>query len=374
MLSLVEGLVYFYLFICIGLLAFNILYITRAKRMSRRREKRIKEWRHILVLADPGKPLPDSLIRRLRRIDNLTAFFNVASEHFTGERADARSFVMGNQPFFRTLADVYGRKQAMERAFFAYVVATFYSLAGMTDHSMSELLLSYLPDSTVYCRENILNALYVLGSESAVEHAFDTLNDNRWYHHPKLLSDGMVRFAGDQEALVRRLWAHRGEWEECLLLGVVQFAALLPENAFSEEFLQALEHETLPLEVRFALLRYFQKHIYPPAKPVMLHFLAGQGAEDSQLAVVAASELAAYPGEDTHRALTRAMHDRNWYIRRNAASSLNRLGMTEAEKEEIRHSGDRYAVEMMEYVLGSEGVRKPAAPAAEKKETAEVGA
>ena len=241
MLSLVEGLVYFYLFICIGLLAFNILYITRARRQARRREKRIKEWRHILVLSDPGRPLPDSLIRRLRRINNLTAFFNVANEHFAEEKADARSFVEGNQPFFRTLAAAYGRKSAMERAFFAYVVATFYSYAGIKDHAMSELLLNYFPDSTVYSRENILNALYVLGSESAVEHAFDFLNEQHWYHHPKLLSDGMVRFTGDKEALVRRLWSYRTKWEECLLLGVVQFAALLPENTFAEEFLEALE-------------------------------------------------------------------------------------------------------------------------------------
>ncbi len=363
MISLVEGLIYFYLFICIGLLAFNILYITRARRQARRREKRIKEWRHILVLSDPGRPLPESLIRRLKRINNLTAFFNVANEHFSEEKADAHSFVTGNQPFFRTLAEAYGRKPAMERAFFAYMVATFYSYAGIRDHSMSELLLNYFPDSTVYSRENILNALYVLGSESAVEHAFSILNEQHWYHHPKLLSDGMVRFTGDQEALVRRLWAYRAQWEECLLLGIVQFAALLPENTFAEEYLEALEKEQLPLEVRFALLRYFQKHVYPPAKPVMLHFLAGEDAEDSQLAVVAVSELAAYPGEDTRTALVHALHDRNWYVRRNAATSLNRLGMTEEEKGAVRNSGDRYAVEMMDYILGTAGQQKSAATA-----------
>ena len=212
-------------------------------------------------------------------------------------------------------------------------------------------MLSYLEDSTVYCRENVLHALYALGRPQALEHAFEILNQRGWYHNPKLIADGMASFTGDKTALVLRLWKHRGEWEESLNVGTVQFAMSLTDPALDEAFYQALDAEVLTTEVRFALVRYFQRHPYEPVRHVLYRLLDTQDAQDSQLAVAAAAALQLYPGEDTRQHLKQALHSRSWYVRHNAASSLNRLGITPEDMEEIRQSGDRYALEMLQYVI-----------------------
>ena len=56
----------------------------------------------------------------------------------------------------------------MEQAFFAYVIAAFHPAIGDRQSPLLECLLNYLENSTVYSRENILNALYALGSIQTV--------------------------------------------------------------------------------------------------------------------------------------------------------------------------------------------------------------
>ncbi len=224
---------------------------------------------------------------------------------------------------------------------------------------LAEILLGYLENSTVYCRENVLCALYALGNGPAVEHAFEVLNEHGWYHHSRLLSDGMAKFSGSKAELVRRLWRHRSQWADFLVVAVVQFAAGLQE-AFFEEFLPGLEEEQLSQEVRFALVRYFGHHICPECKPILLRFLQTGDGGESGLAIVAASALARYHGEDTLLGLMLALHSRVSDVRRYAAASLAALGISEESMAEIRADGDRYAIEMLEYMTENRAPRKKA--------------
>ena len=278
---------------------------------------------------------------------------------------DCAAFFTNNLPAFQTLALHYAKQPAMQRAFFAYVVASFHTKIDGQKSAFAEILLGYLEDSTVFCRENVLHALYAVGHERAVEHAFEILNEHGWYHNPKLLSDGLVLFTGDRSALALRLWKHRDAWEEPLTVSVVQFAAMLNAPELDRVFADALEHESLSTEVRFAVVRYFGRRRYEPVRETLLAMLEKHDGEESQLAIAASSALASYPGEDTEAALKSAIRSHNWYVRHNAALSLTRLGLTEDEKEEIRASGDRYALEMLEYAestmpqkpSGKEGAR-----------------
>ena len=365
MRSVVEYVIYFYLFICLTLLLFNVFYIARSTRVSRKRAARIGQWEKLLAGLTPGEPLPERLLARLKQIEQLMAFQAVLLQRAPDHPGEAQEVFRVNRNAFQNLALQYRKRPAMERAFFAYVVATFHPPVGDVHDQLAEILLGYLDDSTVFCRENVLHALYALGSGQALEHAFEILHQRGWYHNPKLISDGLVRFTGDKAALVRRLWENRQEWEECLTIGTVQFASSLPGGTFAEDFLAALDRETLTMEIRFALIRYFQRHFHAPAEEVLNRLLGAHAGEDGHLAVAAAAALASYPGEETRASLKRALHSRNWYVRRNAAQSLSRLGITPEDEAEIRAGGDRYAVDMLEYAL------ELAAPAPPKQETRE---
>lgn len=357
MRSAVENVIYIYMTICVLLLLFNVLYIFRTKLASRGREDRIKKWARLLGIDGEKKEkdilLTSKTAEKLKKTDNLTAFQAAVSNNVSEE--DAKKMFLNNIPVFRELALEYGKRNAMERAFFAYVIASFGSPAESAG-TISGILLGYLEDSTVYCRENVLHALYALGSEQAVEHAFEIISERGWYHNPKLISDGMVKFNGDKAALAKRLWDRRDEFEESVIIGVVQFAAALKDSRLDDEFCRALGDEKLPTEVRFALVRYFGRHVYEPARKILLDILGRHGLDDGQEAISAAAALASYPGDETRKALISAVKSHNWYVRRNAAASLVRLGLTDAEEAEIRSSGDRYAVEMLDYIMEINGV------------------
>lgn len=359
----VRAVIYFYIFICVALLLFNLLYIFRSGSIKRRQKRRVHRWETYLDSFLEGSPVWDSgeLLRRLKDTEELMAF-DTAMESRKDTQPEEAQFFRENRPLILELAGVYQKKDAMEQAFFAYVIASFYPSAGDMGDPLAEQLLSYLDGSTVYSRENVLNALYALGSAQPVEHAFVLMSQRGWYHDPRLLSDGLTRFQGDQDALANRLWKDRKQLGECFQVGLIRFADTLSGNRFAEDFLKALETEQLPAETRFALVRYFRRHPIPHAKPVLLRLLKGDAEGKRDLSIAAAASLASYPDSETRQTLKDALHSPNWYVRQNAARSLKTMGVT-WEEVQTSSGGDRYAADMLEYIF-----EVPSAAAGQEKE------
>lgn len=365
MRSFVSLVIEFYMFICVALLLFNVLYIFRAKILGRIRGTREEQWLNEVWKESEriaaGNALSPVHVRRLERklcrIESLMAYHNAVLTAKERDQEQLQTYLDTYYPVFQLLAAKYGKRSAMERAFYAHVMSIYHpGRDGRNCGQLIEVLLTYLEDSTVFCRENVLQAFCAFGSAGAVERAFHLMNQNGWYHHSRLLSDGLMRFKGDREALCRQLWNKSRAWEDSFQVAVVQMATNLSDG-FAEEFLSALQDPGCPLETRFALVRYFQRRRYEPAWPVLVRFL--ERADDGGLAIAAAAALGNYPGRDTRAILMDAMHSRNWYVRKNAAGSLIALGAGEAELAELRGKGDRYAAEMLEYVLEKNAQKEP---------------
>lgn len=348
----VRAVIYFYIFICVVLLVFNLLYIFRSGNVKRRQQRKVERWEKYLNSFAEGKPVWDAgeLFRRLRNVQELMAFYEAAESWDQIQPGLPTSFFQSNGTMVLSLAKEYGEKAAMEQAFFAYVIAAFYPPVGNRQAPLLEYFLGYLDGSTVYSRENVLNALYCLGNIQSVEHAFLLMSQRGWYHDPRLLSDGLGRFHGEKESLVNRLWSCRRQLTECFQVGVIRFADTLAGCGFAETFLKALETEQLPTETQFTLVRYFRRHAVPYAKPALLRLVKGGSGEKRELAIAAASALVSYPDDEVRQALKGALRSPNWYVRLNAARSLKVLGVA-WEEAKAGFSDDPYAAEMLEYIL-----------------------
>lgn len=362
-LDLIIG---FYMFICASLLVFNIAYILRAKGKSRKRLRRERWWLKEIQAEcrrlEGGAGVSDRHLqlmeRRLRRVEWLMAYHEAVLKMLESAAPYIQQYLDAGLTIFQALALEYGKAPAMERAFFAHVISVYHPARDRGCGQLPQLLMDYFDGSTVFCRENLLRAFYAMGQPVPIEQAFARISDQGWYHHPRLLSDGLASFPGDKEALAWRLWRRCGGWSEPFQVAVVQFATGV-SDAFSGEFLAALRNTSL-LETRFALVRYFQRRRYPAALPALLELL--EQDDGSGLAIAAASALVNYPGWETRRGLLAAMHSCNWYVRRNAALSLVKLGITTLEIERLEASGDRYAIEMLQYALGENAAVSAPAP------------
>ena len=99
------------------------------------------------------------------------------------------------------------------------------------------------------------------------------------------------------------------------------------------------------------MLRYFQNHIYPPVRELLLKYLVSGEQTDLNMIIVSASVLSHYPSEETRQALRKALHHSNWYVRYNAASSLVYLSKDTSVLEDVLQGEDRYAREILNYML-----------------------
>ena len=347
----------FYMFICIALLLFNVVYVLRSKKKSRRQIRAEKFWmaaieaecRQLERGAECSAEHAKQMQTRLTKIIELLAY-QEAVQVTSARRGQTltQQYLDAFHHSFFVLAVEYSHRPAMERSFYAHLIARYHPDREHSGNRLAEVLLTYFDNSTVFCRENVLQALYALGCSSAIEQAFSRMNQQGWHHHTRLLSDGLANFYGDREQLAWRLWRRCEAWTNSFQVAVVQFAAGISDS-FCSVFLDALQSPKVDTERKFALIRYFQHHCYPPVKQVLLDLL--QQEDSSGLAIVSASTLSRYPGEDTYQALMSALRSRNWYVRRNAASSLVALGSTYADAAVLRKQGDRYAAEMLEYML-----------------------
>jgi len=347
----VSLVVYFYMFICLLVLAYNVAYLLGSGRRKKREERRVgRALRRLEAMeSEPRAEEERAAVRRLSRVEELLALHQALKiMRREGRGGEAQRRLMLYRDVLLRLGEQYAPHEAMERAFFAYFVSR--NLPGeeislRPFRPLGNTLLTYLrEDSTIYCRENVLKALCALGGDGReIERMFDLMSLYEWDHQTRLLSDSLLAFRGDRAELAEYLWKRSGPWRDCYRIAIVQMMEGVDRD-FTPELLADIEKQ--PREVQFAILRYFRKRTSAGAHRLLLRVLE----RGDDLGIAAASSLMAYPGEESRRALGRALSSPNWYIRRNAASSLLAIGLTEEQKAEYANSPDPYAREVFVYM------------------------
>ena len=272
-----DTIIYAYLFICAALMVFNLFYIFRAKARKEKQRSRVDGWRREIAAQfaalETGGAVAEEhkkrLARRLRDTNALVSYCGALEEAQAARPQTYARYIESIHAQMLDLAVEYGKRQSMERAYFADVIARFPPYTDGKRHPLMEILTAYMENSTVYCRENVLRALSSLGNAQAMEAALQLLNDGGYFHHHKLLADRLTDFTGDCEALAARLWRHKNAWSGEMMVAVVEFITNCSEN-YCETFLPLLRDEREDLELRLCAMRYFRRHPYPPAHPVLL--------------------------------------------------------------------------------------------------------
>lgn len=351
-----QYIIFAYLYVSLALLAFNVLYIlwVRWRGAIQAHQKRRwckwlkKDFEQIIPAESARSRRRQAYLRhRLSHLRQLMAFVAAAETFEAEEPEKMRAFFDKEDELFLLLARDYGRRESMEKAYYAWVLGRFH-LMHLRQTSLMDQVFGYLVNTSIYCRENVLNTLYASGSVEVVEKAYQFLQNQSMFHSRKLLSDGLLTFRGDQQLLAQTLWQHR-EWNDELRCSIVQFITRMdPLPDFSASFLETIRNRAESLEVRLAIIRYFARFKSENALPLLL----GYAREEAQveMAIVAASALRNYPCPETIDTLTRAVCSTNWYVRANAASSLIALKAEDA-MQAVLNGTDRFARDMLLYQM-----------------------
>lgn len=354
----VETLIYAYLAVCTAMILFNcvcIFVFHRRDRILKRRSARLEEEiADQIRLLQSGAPITGEHLRllrkKLRRVGNLMAFDETLEELLNRSPDAARAYLAEIRSVFIWVAAENHYRGSMQLAYFAYVLGKYRILEGKTVPLATELLMKLLEEPSLYCRENALQAIYSTGDCGFVLRALRLVDRSGRFHHSKLLTDGLLTFSGDRQELARRLWDGFETFSvsmQSVILDYIRFGGI----RMPDELLPLLADDGRDDELRFSCIRYFGRYPDARAYPLLLSFLEHPELRRWEYAAISATALAAYPGERTVLALKRAMSSASWYIRFNAAGSLEAFHLTYQDLGDVMDSGDRYAREILQYRL-----------------------
>ena len=154
--------------------------------------------------------------------------------------------------------------------------------------------------------------------------------------------------AGDQNELTTKLLERFDEFSDRTRLAVLNY--IRSQSGDHQEFMyRIMTDEREERELRFSAERYLGRYPWEPARDALIAFVKDKEALHWEYAALAAWALKNYEGEDVLSALKSALYSPNWYVRYNAAESLESKGFSYAELIDVMAGKDRYAREMMAY-------------------------
>lgn len=351
----VETLIYGYLAICASMIVFNCISVVVFRRRdvawSGRGARLEREIRKQLARLERGDPVEEAHLARLEQelphTASLLIFDRTIDGLLEGQEKGTWDYLEALRLVFPRLTVETQRQEPMRRAFFAYLLGK-YRLLSPPLPGARELLMELLTESSLYCRENAMQAIYTAGDPQWVLLALRAVDQNGFFHHPKLLTDGLLEFQGDRQALRQILWENFESFSQerqVVILDYIRFSG----GGMDREVLDLLADSRRGDELRFSCLRYFARYPYEPAFPLLLSFVDQASQRRWEYGAIAATALGAYPGEGTVDTLKQALHNPNWYVRFNAAKSLEAFHLAYWELGDVMEGSDRYAREILQY-------------------------
>lgn len=362
----VNLLIYAYMALCVCMLIFNIVYVSRARWHSYKNPRRVKKYREWMEICirDPSEALVYEFKkkiwnRELKRSASLL-LFEEALEQLSATENNQKKVILwmhDHRDMVYALGTTYLKKKGMEKAFYAYILE-IYQLCGPQEMDPFVLQMQQLVmDHSIYCRENALCALYAGGVAGHVVKAYEILTRMDIIHSSKMVTDGLLTFRGDKEMLAEALWDSWESFSDSYRAAFINFIRMVSDK-FTRRFLPILMDSEYDREVRFAILRYYRKYYYGDARDELRYLTAHWEQADWEFSALAALALECYPGAKTVEALRRGCRSRNWHVRYNCAQSLSKLLCAESMERITMDETDAYAKDMLMYNISLKEARK----------------
>ncbi len=356
----VENLIFAYLVVCVSMIGFNIFCIFRFRRNDRLLKKRSGDYVEIIrseaekeLVSDEHKSF---LMKKLIRVSGLMAFERSLDILRRDNTISLERYLSQLIPVFSQLTLEYCRKNELQAAYFPYLISEYHLLKGEDNKKVKRALFELLKSSSIYSRENALGAFYSIGNSANVADALRIIDRSGYYHHKKLITDGLMSFQGDKTELNRILWERLSDYSlemQTAILDYIRFST----GDFLEEMME-LFSEKYDREINFCAIRYFGKYRYEPAYEHIIKYVEQENKGLWEYTAIACLAISNYPTERSINALKANLNSPIWYVRYNASQSLENMGLEYVDMIDVFESKDRYAGEMMRYRFDQKKIRE----------------
>lgn len=352
----VEILIYSYLAICMAMIMFNIVCICafkqRDRKLVRYSERFTRQIEMQIELPTIEERHKKYLSKKLSKVNNLIAFDKTLDNFYGEDPEKIRNYIESLSSVFIYLTFEYRKKNKLKAAYFPYIIAKYGVFRGHDINIISDAMVDLACDPSLYCRENALNALYSIGDCNSVVKALLRLDASGNFYNIKMITDGLMKFTGDTKKLSEYFWMKLDQFSNDMRVAILNFFRYsrgVPK--YCERMLELMTKPGQDDEICYSCIRYFGKYVYQPAFPYIIEFAKNEMADKWEYAAISVSTLVSYPCDETYNVLKDKLSSRNWYVRYNAAKSLDSLGFEYVDLVDVFEGDDRYAGEIMRYVL-----------------------
>ncbi len=370
----IETMIYIYIWLCISLVFFNFFWVfwkvyDDKQHIEKRTMFQKKVYEQLLKISEGtsvDKTHVDILSKMLTNVKYLMAFhdmlmiYQVKGEEQLDEYLESIRPVFTHlaleyakasvSPIFTLLVREYAKKNVMDKAYLAYVISEHKIYSGNPPEQLVDVLITYMEEDSIYCRENVMRALYGFGNINAVLRGIKILNNQDLFYNIKLLSDGLLTYSGNHKDMCRALWNNFYQYRIPIRIAIINYFRFKGEEYRQELFALLIDPKT-DEELKFAIMRYFGRHYYEPAKGVLIGFLQITEKDKWEFPALAAHALASYSCKEVIEALENSMSSHNWYVRLNSAKTLLSLDADHTKAASILNGNDRFARDIVQYIM-----------------------
>ena len=356
-----EILIYAYLAVCAAMIGFNVvcmfIFHVKDKRLDRYSTRFIKIVHQVIEDQAVTEAHCRYLSKKLKKINNLMAFDKTLEELFPQNPKQTKDYIRQLSSVFTYLTLEYKKKSEIQAAYFPYIIHKYKVFQGQPISVVMDTMLELVRSPSLYVRENALQAIYSIGSVEYTINALWILNESTYYHHPKMITDGLLNFSGDTKQLAERLWDNLHHFSKKMQRVIVDYFRFSSSD-HQERILELLTSHGVDDEVAYSCIRYLGKYAYPPAYPILTGIVERYQHNQWIYTTITASALASYPGDRTVAVLKELLHSPNWHVRFNASQSLMSLGLYYTDMIDVFEGRDRYASEIMRYRFDQKNMKE----------------
>lgn len=321
---------------------------TKQKKQNNNKMKQLiqKELKKKNVSAEHVKYLQ----KNLRTVKNLFLWEDILLEEKKKKDNHIIKYCQEISPAFSDLTNYYREKDSIEKAYFTHVLSKFPEIIQNEDNKVQYAMMQFVFDPSVYCRENAMLFFYQKGSVNQVINSLKKISKRNLYYSPRLLADDLLKFTGNKEELSDALLKDFDIFNKKIQLAIINYLRFSKCDRRVELY-EKLKKQNYDKEVILAIIRYFRVQIYKPVRNILFKIMEDKKDYNYEYRLVAAYTLSSYDDAQTRTLLVEGLKDKNWFVRKNSALSLARMQLTKEEQNQIFALNDRYAKEMMQYIL-----------------------
>lgn len=347
----VETLIYAYLAICAFMILFNIacgiVFKYREHDSSIKMTRLKNNILEQIQKGDVDEAHKEYLYKKLIRVNNMVVFENTITELSKEDEYKVYSYIEELSDVFKKLLVKYSNKDVIQNTYFPYLISKYKLFSKGHDVKINSLLIEQLKSPSIYSRENALCAIYSIGDVDNIIKALNIIDASKYYHHRKLISEGLIKNCGDLHILHRKIWTNLDRWKIDTQIAVLDYIRFTTGD-MKEEMLTLFSPEYDP-EINYCAIRYFGRYKYDLAYEKIVSYLESEDETRWEYKAIAATSIVKYPNVRTEEALKKCLRSPNWYVRLNASNSLRLLGLEYDDLREIFEGEDHFAGDIMRY-------------------------